>query len=262
MVPVEVLVCQGLLSIFRDQKFAILVGNLDIDPLELGVNEWEDECILSRQQIPGDQTIIAYPKFVTILANHDTLTLGVIEVVSRRGDVDEEAILHVNPSGIHDVEGIRLAPGRVMRVDVEKEGSAFRDGRVLVIVGGHVVVCRQVVHARLGDHHVGIVIPRESLLVPPPAEQAAMHDPRLDAQVSERCEIRLDENPNGSFLLRFLKRVVCETTIVMLIETGLMEVFAGLQPELVDVLRCPRCFAVCSSYAPCQPYCQCRKKTI
>lgn len=214
--PSEFFACQCCLPILGDEEVAVLEWDLDVDPFKFRVDEREEVRILCPSvAIAVSQGKAAYPELVSVLGSHHAFALGMSEVISRRGDVDEKPVLHVNPPGIHDVERVILAPVRIVRVDVQQKRPTLGDGRVFVVIGGHVVICRQEINAGLGDHDIGIVVPGEDLLIPPPSEEASVHDPGLDPEVSERGEVSLYQNPKGGFLVCRLEGTDCESPIVV-----------------------------------------------
>lgn len=73
------------------------------------------------------------------------------QVVPDRGDVDEHAALHVNPSRINLVECIGLLAIYIMRVDLEQIISTSLVSGRLVVIRRHIVIGGKKIHAGFGD---------------------------------------------------------------------------------------------------------------
>lgn len=58
---------------------------------------------------------------------------------------------------------------------------------------GHVVVVCEVVEGGVGDGDVDVAVPGHDLLVPPPAEQGAVHEKGLCAEGAHGLEVGLHE---------------------------------------------------------------------
>lgn len=177
----ELLICQSLLPILGDKHLFVLVRDLGLDTLKSGIEQ-------------GIQERIA--ELVAILGRQHAIALRVILNIANGSNIDKQPIIHIDPACVNDVVLVKavLPPADVVGVHLELEVAALRDGRVLVVPGGHVVVGGEEVDAVLGDLHVGVRVPGERLFVPPPAEEGAVHEPGLDAEVAEGGEVGLDQD--------------------------------------------------------------------
>jgi len=171
---------EGLLAVFLNQQVGVLEGDLDVDALEEGVAEGED---------------VALVVVVFVFAHQGALdALFALGFVGPHGrDVDEQPVLRVDPARVDDVEPVALVADHVVGVDLEQVCSSVRHAGEEVVVLGHVVVFGQEGDGALCHLDVYVAVPWEDLLVPPPAEQGAVHDPGLGADVSHGAEKGLHE---------------------------------------------------------------------
>lgn len=100
-------------------------------------------------------------------------------------NVDEHAVGHVDPAGVNYVHAVAAVHLDVVRVDVQKIRLADQGARVdvgvVVDVLGAVEVLANPEQRAVGHLHVEVVVPRHDLAVPPPAQERAVGEPRLDA---------------------------------------------------------------------------------
>lgn len=170
------------------------------------------------------------------------------QVVPDSSNVDEKAACRIDPPCVYDIEFVRLLSVDVVRVHLQHVISTLGDARRPVVEDGHIVVGAEIMDSSLGHLDIGICIPRQDLLAPPPAKQRAMHQPRLDTEVREGGQVGLQEILQGSLLLMVWKGLFCKAAIVMRMEDRLVEVFLGwvvLSCAHVFVQPCPYLGEVC-----------------
>lgn len=205
---------------------AILVNQ---DALKVERNPRLDALKLGHAHRPQVLAIIA----MLILAAPHTGPIGLTLAQAR--NVDEHAVAQVDPARIDDVHGVAAVNVDVVRVDVEKVLLVDELVRLVVRVVegvlGAVQVLAQPLQRAVGDLHVEVVVPGHDLAVPPPAQEGAVGEPRLDAVLVEGGEVAADQVAEheavlrvGDFLFKVARVVVAE-----------LERAAGLG----KVLRCP-----------------------
>ncbi|KAH6608160.1 hypothetical protein Trco_004473, partial [Trichoderma cornu-damae] len=173
----------SLLIFFDNQALVAVLGPEDL--LEIV----RDACLdaLEFRHAHGPQVLahVAVP----ILAAPDAR--AVLFALAHAGDVDEHAVAGVDPAAVDDVRAVAAAEVDVVRVDVEqiRLGDAVEDVRVLRSV--HVVA--DPLHGVVGHLDVQVVVPRHDLAVPPPAQQRAVGQPRLDAVLVQSRQVAADQ---------------------------------------------------------------------
>lgn len=213
---------QALGAILVNQDALKVEGDPGLDALKLG-----------HTHGPQVLTIVA----VLVLAAPDTRTISLALAQAR--NVDEHAIAQIDPAGVDDVHGIPAVNVDVVRVDVEK--VLLVDDLIRLVVGvvegvlGAVQVLAQPLQGAVGDLDVEVVVPGHDLAVPPPAQQGAVGEPRLDAVLVQRGEVAADQVAQheavlrvGHFLLEVARVVVPELEGA----AGLGEVFR--RPSLLQ----------------------------
>ena len=160
---------------------------------------------------------------MTILVIKHALPMLMLQRIPRSRNVNKQPRANINPPRINHIKPIIQPTMLKVRIHLEQKHPLPLHAPVLVVVRGHVVVGCQVVHARLRDLHVGVEVPRHDLLSPPPAEQGAVHEPCLDAEISKGGEVGLHEDLDGLVLLIFVEGVGYEPGIIMGSRTGIVK---------------------------------------
>lgn len=105
------------------------------------------------------------PVFVHVLIIEDAFPSLVMQVISRRRDVNVQPRRGVDPPRINNIRPIVRLPMLKVRIDLEEEASIpVRAILVLVVPGGHVVVGGQEEHVCLADLDIRIQVPRHDLM--------------------------------------------------------------------------------------------------
>lgn len=177
--PLKFLDDEALVAVLGAQNLLKVVGDAGLDALELG-------------DAHGPEVLAGVA--VLVLAAPDARAVGL--ALTDAGDVDEHAVGGVDPAGVDDVHAVAAVNVDVVRVDVEQVGAGgaavgVDDVRVL----GAVEVVAQPGHGGVGDLDVEVVVPRHDLAVPPPAQQRAVGQPRLDAVLVQRRQVAADQLP-------------------------------------------------------------------
>lgn len=149
------------------------------------------------------------------------------QVVPDSCNIDEEAACRIDPSGVNDIEFVRLLSVDVVRVNLQHVISTLGDARRPIVKYRHIVVIGEVMYRSLGHLDIGVCIPRQDLLAPPPAKQRAVHQPRLDTQVREGGQVGLQQVLQGGLLLMVWEGLFCKTAVIVRMEKRLVEVFLG-----------------------------------
>ena len=133
-----------------------------------------------------------------VLAAPDAGSVGL--TLADASDVDEHAVLHIDPAGIDDVLGVAAVDVDVVGVDIEEVGLGDNGVAGGVVRGGSIVsvlcaveVVAEPLQGVIGDLDVEIEVPGHNLAVPPPAEESAMSEPGLDALFVEGGQVGADE---------------------------------------------------------------------
>lgn len=97
----------------------------------------------------------------------------------------------------------------------------------------HIVKRGEVLHRALRDHDVDVVVPGHDFGIPPPAEEGAVHQEGLDAEVVHCPQVGLDQvgEAVAAFVVGEFRGA--EAPVVVSVEGGFVEVFVG--PFGVDV---------------------------
>lgn len=124
-------------------------------------------------------------------------------------DINEQTGRHVNPSRIDLVQCILRRFDDIVGVDLKHVFAAAVDTGDIEMMLRHIVVVGQEVNGRFGDLDVKVIVPWKylrvvssvswvvmfgtHLLVPPPGQECAVHDPCLGTDSVHRCEVCLDQ---------------------------------------------------------------------
>lgn len=155
-------------------------------------------------------------------------------------DVDVQAGFCVYPATVDLVLSVPGGCFGVMRVDLEHVRSALLGGGHGVIVYGHVVVPRQVVHCIFRYHDIDVRVPRQDTLVPPPPDQRAMNDPGIGLDSGHSLQVALDQSGEGLATWRVLEFVLREAAVVVITEAGIVRL--GGSDVAQNGWRCLHCF--------------------
>ena len=169
--PRTILLREDLVEAVRDQRG---------DALEHGLAQ--------RVQVAGAVA-------VEVLAAPDA-GMGGGAGLAQAGDVDEQAVAHVDPASVDDVLPVAAHALHAVRVHVE-EVRALHVRAVRVVVHRHVEVRAEPGQRRGRDLHVQVPVPGHDAAVPPPAQQRAVGDPRLDVALAEGGEVGADQVVEG-----------------------------------------------------------------
>lgn len=186
---------QALVAVLAAQNVLKVVGDAGLDALKLG-------------DAHGPQVLASVA--VIVLAAPGAGRAGI--ALAHGGDVDEHAVAGVDPAGIDDVHAVAASQIDVVRVDVEQVrlGDVVEAVRML----GAVHVLAQPRHGVVRHLHVQVVVPRHDLPVPPPAQQRAVRQPRLDAVFMQCCQVAADQLPQHIAVL-FVGDLALEVTLVI-----------------------------------------------
>lgn len=174
---------------------------------------------------------------VRVLAAPDARALGRLALHQPR-DVDEQPVADVDPPRVDHVGPVAALRVRVVRVDVEEVrlvhvqarqrlavttavaaetragicvcvcvGEVARLGEEAVVVQGAVEVAAEVRQRGGGHLHVDVVVPGHDAAVPPPAQERAVREPGLDAELARRRQPRPDQVPQRRPVLRVRHRL-------------------------------------------------------
>lgn len=170
------------------------------------------------KQAVAEREDVLFPELVAVAGGEvrDAVHL----CASCSGDVDVQASFCVYPATVDLVLAVPGGRFGVMRVDLEHVRSALLGGGHGVIVYGHVVVPRQVVHCIFRYHDIDIRVPRQDTLVPPPPDQRAMNDPGIGFDSSHSLQVALDQSRESFAAWRILELVVREAAVVVITEAG------------------------------------------
>lgn len=164
-----------------------------------------------------------------ILTTPDTRALNL--TFSQAGDVDEHAVLHINPAAVNDVPSVATVNLDVVGVDVEQVllGDQVPCGSICVIVDvfGAIECITYPLQSVVCNLNVEVIIPRHDLAVPPPAQESTMGNPSLGAVAIHCGEVASNKVAKDEAML-FVGDFVLEiATVVMAkleISTGFPEV--------------------------------------
>lgn len=183
----------------------VRIRNFDGHILESAVPEREDVVVL---------------KVVLVLAVHPAGLAGLLLVfiVSDSRDVDKEASFGIDPARVDNVEPVVGGGVQVMRVHFDHVVAADVGARDVEVMHRHVVVAGKIVHALLRHLNVNVRVPRHDLAIPPPAQQRAVHDPRLRTNVVHSGQVSLDEGCQVGKAVVVRQGRLGEAAIVMRVE--------------------------------------------
>lgn len=155
-----------------------------------------------------------------ILATPDTRALRL--TFSQAGDVDEHAVLHINPAAVNDVSSVATVHLGMVGVDVEQVllGDQAPCGGICVIpdLFGAIECVTHPLQSVVRNLDVEVVVPRHDLAVPPPAQKSAVGDPSLGAVAIHGGEVASNE--------------VAEDEAVLLVGDFFLEVAAIVMAQL------------------------------
>lgn len=137
-------------------------------------------------------------------------------VFANSGKVNKESGCHVDPSGVDPVGPILHMAALEVRIDLEHK-TASRAVRKVKVVYAEIIVIPEKPQRSLGDLDVQVFVPWHNLLIPPPAEQGTVHDPRLNADVRHSLKIRPDHDAKIVTSLLVGNRLVGKSGMITLI---------------------------------------------
>lgn len=146
-------------------------------------------------------------------------------------DIDKQARFRIDPSGVYHILSISSHAFNVVGVYVEE--VAVRGGcrRVRVIVECHVKVLAQPCERRGTDLHIEIPVPGHDFPIPPPPQQSAVREERLDVFGAEDGEVGADEVEErlaALFVGDGRAGVVADVVVAeLVVAAGFVEVFCG-----------------------------------
>lgn len=155
-----------------------------------------------------------------VLAAPDARPVGL--TLTDTGDVDEHAVLHVDPASIDDVLRVAAVNVDVVGVNVEEVGLGD-DGVASGVIGGcgivsvlcAVEILAEPLQGMVGDLHVKVEVPGHDLTVPPPAEEGAVCEPGLDAALMKGGQVGADEIAEDISVLGIGNLVAEKADVVM-----------------------------------------------
>ncbi|KAL2136670.1 hypothetical protein VTI74DRAFT_2402 [Chaetomium olivicolor] len=207
---------QTVLPILVHQHLLVLKRHKRRHPLELALPQRIQLSLLIPMEV--------------LATHHPFLPHGIPFPQPR--DIHEHSVVNINPSRINHI--LPLSPSQPVpeRIHIQEVNPLLFPPALLVhvpiLVETPVVPLRQHAQRRPADLRVQVKVPRQDPPVPPPPEQGAVRDPRLEAQRSEGGEIGADEVLKGRAVLRVRDHRAEEARVVvhqLVRPAGFVEVF-------------------------------------